>query len=412
MRIALSFAYRYIFSRSRLGAANWVCVLSAVAIALVSMALLIVLSVYNGYVTLLLEGNEKLTPELVLSPQTGNSLSLSDDSLKNFLALPEIASYSLQIKERGILKTRTSEELVEVWGFPKGQKELKGLKDLVTEGSLPEFREKSDVMEASVGFALAVENAISPYRAEEGSQSSSPYSLVFPKRKGLINPLAPATAFRSREVAVVGIMEPLREDFDRTVFVELSALQGLLGYKAKEGKSLMLALNKEMGDTEELISKLRKQLSEKYQLLNREEQQAELTFLIKMEGFMVYLVMSFILLLATFNLANGLSMLVIEKRSELDILTALGMTKQKQEQIFSLSALLVSSLGLVFGLMLGLIFCYLQLEFGFLRAGEGLMSQAFPITIKTRDILLILASNFLISLAITLFIKYIIKKFH
>ncbi len=410
MRLALSFAFRYLFGRSRLGAANWVCVLSAVAISLVSMALLIVLSVYNGYVALLLEGNEKLTPELVLSPQEGNSLSLSDDSLKSFLSRPEIASYSLQIQQRGVLKTGTSEEFVEVWGISSEQEEIKGLSNALMEGRLPKFCLKGEAMEASIGIALTIEGKLS---INEGiGEESSPYRLVFPKRKGLINPLAPATAFRSRALELVGVLKPIREDYDRKVFVELSALQSLLAYKSNEGNSLMLALNTEKGESETIISKLREALPAKYQLLNREEQQSELTFLIKMEGFMVYLVMSLILLLATFNLANGLSMLVIEKRNELDILTALGMTKQKQERIFSLSALLVSSLGVVLGLILGLIFCYLQLEFAFLSAGEGLMTQAFPIVLKGKDILLILVSNLIISLVITLFIKYIIKKLY
>ncbi len=410
MRLALTFAFRYLFGRSRLGAANWVCALSALAITLVSMALVIVLSVYNGYVQLLLGGDKALNPELVLSPLEGKSLSLGDDSLKAFLAQPEIASYSLQIKQRGILKSPSNESLVEVWGIEAQQKELQGLSQLLMEGALPSFRPKGEALEASLGLALAVEDKLSI--GDGAGLDSSPYRLVFPKRKGLINPLAPATAFRSRALEVVGIIEPIREDFDRTVFVELSALQKLLAYKADEGHSLMLSLDTRQGESEALIEALRAKLPNKYQLLNREEQQPELTFLIKMEGFMVYLVMSFILLLAAFNLANGLSMLVIEKRNELDILTALGMTKQKQERIFSLSALLVSFIGVVLGLILGLLFAYLQLKFGFLSSGQGLMKQAFPIDIQSKDILLILASNLIISLAITLFIKRIIKKFH
>ncbi len=409
MRLALTFAYRYLFGRSRLGATNWVCGLSTLAISLVSTALIIVLSVYNGYVALLLDGNELLSPELVLSPQEGNSLSLSDDSLSHFLSQPEIASFSLQVQQRGVFKTETSEDLVEVWGISPEQKELGELKGLLMEGHLPRLSPKSEAMEASLGLALAVENNLT---INEGSSYPPPsYRLVFPKRKGLINPLAPATAFRSRALKLVGVLKPIREDYDRKLFVELSALQALLGYRADEGNSLMLALNQDKGDSKELISQLRAKLPSQYQLLDREGQQPELTFLIKMEGFMVYLVMSFILLLAAFNLANGLSMLVIEKRNELDILTALGMTQQRQERIFALSALLVSSFGVILGLFLGLIFCYLQLEFGFLTSGNGLLTQAFPIVIQLRDILLILLSNLIISLAITLFVKRIIKKF-
>ncbi len=407
MRLALKFALRYLFGRSRLGAANWVCALSVLAITLVSAALVIVLSIYNGYVELLLGGEKSFDPELVLKAGAGKTLSLRDKALKDFLQSKEVEAYSLQLEERGILKTESGEAIVQVCGLGEGSEKVFPLDGFLMEGYLPRFQEKSLALQGCAGIALSVENELNPLGAKE----DSPYRLVFPKRKGLINPLAPATAFRSRSLNIVGVMTPMREDFDRKLFVELSAMQRLLDYSPEEATSIILKTNSKFGTKEELITLLKGKVPPAYKLLDREEQHPELSFLIKMEGFMVYLVMTFILLLAAFNLANGLSMLVIEKRNELDILTALGMPKAQQEQIFTLSGLFVSLLGVTLGVLLGLTLCYLQEQFGFISAGEGLIEQAFPIDIQAKDILLILSSNLLISLAITLFIKHIIKKF-
>ncbi len=407
MSLRLTFALRYIFSRSRLGAANWVCGLSVIAMTLVSMALLIALSVYNGYVDILLGDNGRFDPELVIVPKASRTLSLEDKDLVNFLQSKEISSYTLQLEQKAVLKSNTNEAIVSVCGIEDQHNEVLPLSHFLSEGRMPSRVARGQAIEATVGIALAVENQLS---CREDAPSS--YRLIFPKRKGLINPLAPASAFRSRPLSIVGVFKPLREDLDRRIIVELSAMQELLDYKETEASSIVLKLASDGRDLEDLITQLRAKAPDAYKLLNREEQHPELSFLIKAEGLMVYLIMVFILLLAAFNLVNGLSMLIIEKRSDMDTLSALGMTKKDQEGIFSSASFMLSTLGLGLGITLGTIICYLQLNYGFAKTGSGIFAQPYPIAIQFSDILLILLLNLLISLGVSFLIKYIIKKFH
>ncbi len=403
MSLTLSFAYRYIFGRSRLSAANWVSLLSAFAICLITSAMLIVLSVYNGYVEKILVTYEDLDTELVIAPKDAKVFSLNDEELQSFLSSEKVKTYSCELQERGLLRMPDKELILDVFGIDEAKDELLPRNTIIQEGRMPRKGLTKDRVELALGYAVAMKNGL--YLSDQAP--SQMISLLFPKRKGLINPLAPATAFRSKVLDVVGIFKLSNSEYNERVYVELSALQKLLDYRNSEVSRINLVPSEGLS-----FEELSEALPKDYRLLDREAQHPELTYIIKIEGFMVYLILGFILLLSAFNLINGISMLILEKRQELDILRALGMSRRRQERIFSNAGLLVSTIGLVIGLFFGLAFAFLQQKFGLIMTGSYLIPEPLPMKICVKDILLIVVAEGFIYLVIMLFTTRIIKKFY
>lgn len=399
MGLTSFFALRYLFSPSRMGAVNWVSGISAVAIAVVSMALVVALSVYNGYVKLILQTTGAAAPELLITPQQGATLDMREPTLLTALESDLVASYSPMLRAKGVIRHLATEQMVDVVGVAPEYWQVVGGDSLLLEGRLP--KQGSSTPEILVGMALASEG-ISPMAQQDAR-------LYFPRRQGLINPLAPGTAFRSTELVVTGIMRPVDEEFDRQGYVDISVMHDLLAYQEHIATAVALRLARGVPPTEGK-QRLAERLVGKYHLLDRAEQHPELTFLIRMEKLMVFLIMTFILLLAAFNLASGLAMLILEKRADLQTLRALGMTSRMEGRIFALAGVLISLLGSFVGVTLGLILSWLQERFELMEAGQGLLTMPFPIDIQASDILLILLCTTLVSCVISMVPSFFFKK--
>lgn len=389
MSITRFIALRYLLSRSRMGAVNWVSGLSAVAIAVVSMALVIVLSVYNGYVQLILQTTSMATPDLLIEPRYGHVYDWQDDPcLEEVLRSPDVVAYSPVLRTLGLVRHSSGETILEVVGVGEDYWRILPEDKLVLDGSVP-----SNPTEMLIGLSLA-----------NAGLSHSPLAeatLYVPKREGLINPLAPATAFRSTPVEVSGILNPIDEAHDRLAYLPIATLQNLLNYSPSTASALAIGLRSD-ADPSAVKKTLQSHISRDLRILERSEQHPELTFLIRTEKLMVFLIMSLILLLAAFNLASGLSMLIIEKRDDLTTLRALGLTTRSEGRIFALTGLLISFAGSLVGALLGLLVCWIQARFELIEAGNGLMTMPFPIDIKGRDLLLVLGCTAFVSCVISI----------
>ncbi len=411
MCFAFFFARRYLFAPSRMGAVGWVSGISVVAIAVVTAALVCVLSVFNGYVVMILGGADRMDPELIVTPLGGAVLSLDDERLKRALASEEIASSSAVLSSMGMLRLGDRELMVEVYGVDEHYDQgviYPSLEALVYDGAFLSKGEVGDSLpEVVLGIQLAVDLGV---RLSADGDTGEP-RLYFPRRKGMINPLVPSSAFRSTGLRPVGVLQGQREDFDRRAFVSLGVMRELLDYSPREASHVALRLKAgSASDKEAMRQRLEQTLGEAYKVLDREEQQPELTLLIRAERMMVYVVMLFVLVLAAFNLASGLVMLVLEKRGNLMTLRAMGATSRQRGSIFAMTGLLISLLGIGVGLLLGLALSYLQQTTGLLEAGQGVARMPFPIDVRWGDILLILPSALVISLTTTLLPSFFVRE--
>lgn len=393
MRFAFFTALRYLFGRSRLGATGWISLVSSIAIMVVTVALVCVMSVYNGYVAMLLEGESRNYPELMIRPRKGDKVYL--DKLEGILKdTGLIHTYSPLLLTQGVLRSPKAELFADVCGIDNRYTQVVSIDSGLLEGSfapLGAYRRAIDTIPMVLGIALAAEGATSNEPDEEDQ-----LRLTVPRREGLINPLAPASAFIDQPVSVVGVLSAMNEHSNRIAYMPIEAVRDLLSYDANIASAIAVKVNHAMSVTE-AKERLTVTLGKEYVVLNREEQQPELTSLIKTERVMVYLIMLAILTLAAFNLASSLVMLIYEKELDLRTLYMLGASPTQSAGIFAFTGLLISGIGVLVGLSLGLTLSVLQQHWGFLYSGEGINRLPFPIDIQFVDLVYILLATSLIS---------------
>lgn len=397
MRLSLFIGSRYLFSRSRINAINWVSGISAVAIGVVTMALVCVLSVYNGYVGLILQGTEQMDPDLLIAPRWGQTMTLEQGGvLERALSDQQlVARWGRVLSSKGLLRLQGREWIADIIGVDRAYSEVVDLgEDFPREG----FEGYDADAEAPIPLALGA------YLAYSGAYSSSSDSLqlVFPKRQGLINPLSPASGFIIGQTHTLASLMPMREDIDQAAYIPLSALQRLLGYEQGEVSAVAVAVPQGV-PVDGVRAQLQAMLGEPWQVQDRAAQHPELSYLIRMERVITYVVLLFVLVLAACNMASSLAMLIIEKRGDIATLYALGATQRQVGRIFRATGMMISLAGVLVGLVLGLLLCWGQQKWEFLYSGTGLGRMPFPVEVKPSDILIILGSSVVVLMLVSVF---------
>ena len=383
-------AVRYLFSKTSLSATRWISIISAVAIGVVTAALVCVLSVYNGYTAMILASDNDSSTEYVIR----------EVSQKNFDATPllnQIKSSELSDKihtglvlsSQGVIEIAGEHIPLQIHGINQAYSELVPLKKHIYDGTYIEFHHITHTPDILLGIGLLQKNSLNINLTENPK-------LILPRRQGFINPLAPASAFEERSLHISGVLKPLSEDINKSAYIDIDVLQDMLSVPQGVVSAIALKPDKSISQTT-LRRALSPILGTKYKLLNREEQYPERTFLIKSEKIMVYLIMTFILILAAFNLSSSLVMLIIEKRKNINTLISLGAQSNKIRWIFTLTGILTSTIGSIIGLSFGLTICLMQERFALLYTGEGTSQLPFPVDVQLSDLGLILIITLIVS---------------
>ena len=383
-------AVRYLFSKTSLSATRWISIISAVAIGVVTAALVCVLSVYNGYTAMILASDNDSSTEYVIR----------EVSQKNFDATPllnQIQSSELSDKihtglvlsSQGVIEIAGEHIPLQIHGINQAYSELVPLKKHIYDGTYIEFHHITHTPDILLGIGLLQKNSLNINLTENPK-------LILPRRQGFINPLAPASAFEERSLRISGVLKPLSDDINKSAYIDIDVLQDMLSVPQGVVSAIALKPDRSISQTT-LRRALSPVLGTKYKLLNREEQYPERTFLIKSEKIMVYLIMTFILILAAFNLSSSLVMLIIEKRKNINTLISLGAQSNKIRWIFTLTGILTSTIGSIIGLSFGLTICLMQERFALLYTGEGASQLPFPVDVQLSDLGLILIITLIVS---------------
>lgn len=383
-------AVRYLFSKTSLSATRWISIISAVAIGVVTAALVCVLSVYNGYTAMMLASDNDSSTEYIIR----------EVSQKNFDATPllnQIKSSELSDKihtglvlsSQGVIEIAGEHIPLQIHGINQAYSELVPLKKHIYDGTYIEFHHITHTPDILLGIGLLQKNSLNINLTENPK-------LILPRRQGFINPLAPASAFEECSLRISGVLKPLSEDINKSAYIDIDVLQDMLSVPQGVVSTIALKPDRSISQTT-LRRALSPVLGTKYKLLNREEQYPERTFLIKSEKIMVYLIMTFILILAAFNLSSSLVMLIIEKRKNINTLISLGAQSNKIRWIFTLTGILTSTIGSIIGLSFGLTICLMQERFALLYTGEGASQLPFPVDVQLSDLGLILIITLIVS---------------
>ena len=407
--LSLSIALRYLFSRTRLHAVNYVTALSAIAIAVVAMALVAVVGVYNGYVAMILDATAQVDADIVLKDAAGAVFDLHDlPDYRRQLTQSGAEAITLRLESKGLLRVGEQQWVVDAIGVDStfaAVYPMARAAEVPTLHTAATFTDGEGIPITPIQIGASIQLPPDSSRREQAGATAE---VLFPKRVGFTNPLAPASSFQSIEAQVIGQYAPVSQEMDAAVYLPLSRLQEALDYGASQVSSIGIHLRKGIS-TSDFKRQVQKLYGDKLKALDREEQHPDLSYLIRMEKVMTYLILLFILLLAAFNVASSLAMLLIEKEEDSRIFTALGAPPRFTQQVFRRVGLLIALTGTSIGMLLGWGLCLLQAQFGLVRSGSGMDAIALPVDVRPLDMLVIFISvtalSFLISLYPTRFFR-------
>lgn len=383
MRIEPRIALRYLVAKKKQNAINIVSGVSCMAVAVVTAAMICVLSVMNGFADKIEEMFSQFDPELRIQPATGKTITLSD-SLMAVLQDDDVAIVAPTIEETALVEFRGKQTPAMLKGVDTTYCELTHIDQIIIDGSYAVW---DGAFERCVmGLGLANTLGI-------GARFISPVHLYTPKRVGRVNMLRPDENFHKAGLFISGIFAVNQAKYDdQYMLVSLPLARELFEYSEREATAVELRL-KDGTSLRQTQKRLRANLGADYVVLNRYEQQEDFFRIQMVEKWLTALLLVFILLIATLNSISSLSMLILDKKEDIRILNTMGADEAMIRRLFLIEGWLISAFGALFGTLLGLLVCGIQQHWGILRLGNGAdyVLSAYPVHILPADILLVLA---------------------
>jgi lipoprotein-releasing system permease protein len=352
-----------------------------------SAALIIILSVFNGFENIVLSMYNTFSPELRIEALKGKTFDPENTHFLNLKNDKRIINYTEVLQEKALVRYGESQSIALVKGVSEGfMKNKNGLDSVISSGSFTLWSKGQDM--AVIGYAL--QNFLSINLNNE-FQSLDVYS----PRKGALNSLNPADEFNVRSIYPSGVFA-VQQEFDNTMIVPIRFARELLGenklvsyIEINVAKDIMI---------EDLQKDIEESIGKEFLVKNRSQQNELLYKILNSEKWAIFLILTFVLIIAIFNIIGSLTMLVIDKRKDIAILSSLGADKSLIRGIFFIEGMMISMLGCVLGMFAGLVFILLQQQFGFIAmSGVNLMIDTYPVGIKPTDFILVFGTVLLVS---------------
>ena len=380
MRLAPFIAGRYLFAKKSHNVINIISAISAIGMAIGTAALIIILSVYNGFDSLIRSMMSNVEPDLLISPATGKTFVPEGETYDWIYDQPEVISMSCVLQEQVFISYDGKQSLATAKGVDWVYEEGSSLRNHLVEG---DFRlHRGDIPLAAVGATMAYELGLSP-------RFLAPIEIYYPARTRKISLSNPMTAIESIKVwpsctfAVNG-------DIDGELMIlPIEKMRELLEYE-NEVSAVELRLKEGISRKEllKLQNEIASRLGENFKIKDRFQQNESLYKMMKYEKAAIYMILIFVIIIIAFNIFGSLSMLIIEKKSDIETLRYLGAQDTLIRRIFILEGWMISLVGLAAGLIIGVGFALLQQKFGFIKMPGHFTVQAYPIIVSWSDILL------------------------
>jgi lipoprotein-releasing system permease protein len=348
------------------------------------MALVIVLSAFNGLSDLVQSLYNSFDPDLSITIRQGKTFDPSSPEFAKIKSVPGVAYYSEIVEGNALLKFNDKQCVATIKGVGDDFRQMSGFDSLVTEGKF-NISKSNMVMGKGISYLL-----------QAGTDNVfTPVSIYAPKR-GAIQSMNPEDGLTELKAYTAGCFS-INDEFDyKYVIMSLDRARALLDY-TNQATSIELGLSKD-ANRDEVQKAVQQIVGNNFEVKNKEQQNALLYKTLKSEKLWTFLILIFILVIATFNVIGSITMLIIEKKKDISILHYLGADIQLIRKIFLVEGLFITFIGAVSGLLLGLLVCWLQIEFSLVRFTEGYVVDAYPIAFKLMDFILIISSVMLIGL--------------
>ena len=378
-------AWRYLFSKKGHNAINIVSGISAAAVAVVTAAMICVLSVMNGFGALVEHMFSEFDPELLVVPAEGQTLRTDTAPVSLLFAREDIEAISMQLEQTALIRYKDHQLPARGLGVDSLFTQTTHIDSIITDGF---FSVWDGAFERTVlGRGLAAQIGMNAH-------FTGALHLYAPERTGRLNLLRPDLSLRHEHAFIAGTFAVNQIEYDdRLLLVSLPLAQRLFDYDEHTASALRIQPKAQHPGAKrsDIQKQIADALGDGYHVLNRYEQQKDFFRILRIEKFLTILLLVFILLIASFNIIGSLSMLIIDKRESIQILSHLGADEATIRRIFLFEGWLISALGTLVGLILGVALCLCQQHFEWLKLGSGseYVISAYPVQVQTPDILLV-----------------------
>ncbi len=381
-------ARRYLFSKKSHNAINIISAIAAAGIAIATAAMVCILSVFNGFHDLIATLYCNFDPEIQVSALQGKTFDENSPEVRKIMQHPDVEYAAKCLEDNAMFLFRGHPLVITVKGVDENFDEVTGIRQIIYgEGS---YRLRSgDVFYGIPGIGLA---------PKMGGADYGSLQICAPRQGERINLANPIESFSVEDIESPGIVFDVnqRKYDEHLLITDLGFAQQLF---EKEGRISTLELKLK---PEADISRTKAEIADigngKFAVKDRMEQQADVFNIMNIEKLIAYLFLTFIILVACFNIISSLSMLIIEKRDDVLTLQHLGMSPGKVRAIFLTEGRLISIFGAATGILLGVILCSLQQNFGFIKMGNGsgFIVDSYPVAVHAMDVIIVFATSVII----------------
>lgn len=379
MHLPLFIARRYLFAKKSHNVINIISAISAVGMAIGTAALIIILSIYNGFDELVKSTLSNVEPDILITPAKGKVFIPEGEAFDRIKANPMIGEYDLILQENVFVDYDGHQGIAKAKGVDSAFEAESPLAEHITNG---EFSlHKGQLPQMVVGAGLAYKMGMNPAFLA----SAELYFPIRDRNFSLANPAASIETVRMRPSGIFSVNQQIDDDL---MIVPIEEMRKLLGYEEEvSGVEIRLAEGSTAKDIRSAIKHIQKELGPEFKVLDRFRQNPSLYKMMRYEKAAIFLILIFVIIIIALNIFGSITMLIIEKKDDIETYRSLGATDQMLRRTFTLEGWLISLLGLAAGLVIGIGFSLAQQHFGFIKMPGSFLVNAYPVILQWQDVL-------------------------
>jgi lipoprotein-releasing system permease protein len=371
-------ARRYLFSRKSTHAINIISGISMLGVFIGSAALIIILSVFNGFEKVILELYNNFSPQIKIEPVRGKTFDPNTAYFNELHKNPKLFSFTEVLEEKALVRYGDRQVISTIKGVSDEFLNNKKLDSTIVAGSFSLYAHHQPA--AVIGGI--VQSSLSVNIKDELTALQ-----IYSPRRSTVNSVNPIDEFIQRNIYPSGVFS-IQQEFDDIIVTPISFTRELLD-QPNEVSSVELNF-KDGTDIDKVERDIKSKIGDTFTVKDRYEQNTSLYRILNSEKWAVFSILTFVLIIAIFNIVGSLTMLVMDKRKDIAILSSLGASRRLIQSIFFFEGMLISLIGCVAGVVVGLLFCLVQLQFGWIKMGDQTsVIDAYPIALKLTDFILV-----------------------
>lgn len=394
MHLPLFIAGRYLFAKKSHNVINIISAISAVGMTIGTAALIIILSIYNGFDELVKSTLSNVEPDILITPAKGKVFIPNGETFDRIRQNPLIDEYDLILQENVFVDYDGHQGIAKAKGVDSAFEAESPLAEHITNG---EFSlHKGQLPQMVVGAGLAYKMGMNPAFLA----SAELYFPIRDRNFSLANPAASIETVRMRPSGIFSVNQQIDDDL---MIVPIEEMRKLLGYEEEvSGVEIRLAEGSTAKDIRSAIKHIQKELGPEFKVLDRFRQNPSLYKMMRYEKAAIFLILIFVVIIIALNIFGSITMLIIEKKDDIETYRSLGATDKMLRRTFTLEGWLISLLGLAAGLVIGIGFSLAQQHFGFIKMPGSFLVNAYPVILQWQDVLATIAGVALIGYIIAL----------